>query len=142
MAQGGGEGGADGRDRAQAGMPVRGIVLSGLVALAVVGPGVLASGRSAVTAGGATLSVTQAPDGLIVTSLETGGASAQAGLRAGDVIDRVDGAGAPTPDMLLKAESAAFARLHVAARGDGVGLTLIWRRPTEGQGEDPDRRGR
>jgi S1-C subfamily serine protease len=126
----------------RSGMAVRGIVLSGLVALAVVGPGVLASGRSAVTAGGATLSVTQAPDGLIVTSLETGGASTRAGLRVGDVIDRVDGAGTPTPDMLLGAESAAVARLHVAARGDGVGRTLIWRRPTEGQGEDPDRRGR
>ena len=126
------------------GMALRRIALGGLVAmaLALAGSTVLASGATEVTAGGATFATIDAQDGLIVTSLETGGRSATAGLRVGDVIDRVDGADAPTPEMLVRAEADPVARLHVAARGDAGPRTLLLRRPTEGQGEDPDRRGR
>lgn len=122
------------------GMAVRWVALTGLVTLAVAlaGSDVLASGSVAVTAAGATFATSEAPVGLIVTSLETGGPSAVAGLRVGDVIDRVDGRDAPTPDLL----AGSVARLHVVARGDAGARTLLLRRPTEGQGEDPDRRGR
>ncbi|MEH3039331.1 MAG: PDZ domain-containing protein [Sphingomonas paucimobilis] len=126
------------------GMSVRWIALSGLVGLAValVGSDVLASGPVAVTAAGATFASTDAPAGLIVTSLETGGPAATAGLRVGDVIDRVDGRDAPTPDTFARAEAGSVTRLHVAARGDAGARTLLLHRPTEGQGEDPDRRRR
>lgn|GEM_PF-4731888 len=123
---------------------VRGIALGGLgaVAIALAGSGVPATCPGDVATGGATLAPIDAPGGLIVTSLQTGGRSARAGLRVGDVIDRVDGQDAPTPAMLVRAEGDRVARLHVAARGDDGGRTLLLRRPTEGQGEDPDRRGR
>ena len=128
------------------GMAGRGIALGGLaamaVALALAGSSVLATGVTDVTAGGATLATTDAPAGLVVTSLQTDGPSAAAGLRVGDVIDRVDGVQAPTADMLVRAEADPVARLHVAARGDAGARTLVLRRSMEGQGEDPDRRGR
>lgn len=137
-------------DRAarRSGIAVRGIVPCGLlamalaVALALGGSNMFAPAPTQVAAGGATLATTDAPNGLIVTSLQTGGPSASAGLRVGDVIDRIDGADAPTPDLLVRAEADPVVRLHVAARGDAGARTLLLRRATEGQGEDPDRRGR
>ena len=128
----------------RSGLPLRRVALGALavMALALAGADLLASGTTDVTAGGATLATTRAPAGLIVTSLETGGRSAAAGLRVGDVIDRVDGLDAPTPDLLVHAEADPVVRLHIAARGDAEARTLLLRRPTEGQGEDSDRRGR
>lgn len=125
-------------------MPQRTRVLGVLAACALLATGwsALDTGADAVTAGGATLAATDAPDGLVVTSLETGGPSAAAGLRVGDVIDRVDGLEAPTPAMLADAEAQDVAVLHIAARGDAGPRTLLLRRAEEGQGEDPDRRGR
>lgn len=125
-------------------VPVRGIALSGLAAcaIAIAGWNMVDIGPAEVTAGGATLATTDAPEGLVVTSLETGGPSQAVGLRVGDVIDRVDGLDAPTPAMLVRAEADDVAVLHIAARGDAAARTLLLRRPEEGQGEDPDRRGR
>ncbi|WP_156352637.1 MULTISPECIES: PDZ domain-containing protein [unclassified Sphingomonas] len=133
-------------DRSQRGfrIPVRGVALTGIVAcaIALAGLGMVEADPVDVTAGGATLTMTDAPDGLLVTSLETGGRSQAIGLRVGDVIDRVDGRDAPTPAVLLRAEAGDVATLHVAARGDAAARTLLLRRPQEGQGEDSDRRGR
>lgn len=125
-------------------VPVRGIALSGLVAcaIAIAGWNMVDAGPAEVTAGGATLATIDAPEGLVVTSLETGGPSQAVGLRVGDVIDRVDGMAAPTPALLVRAEADDVAVLHVAARGDAGARTLLLRRPEERQGEDPDRRGR
>ncbi|KQM88528.1 hypothetical protein ASE67_01905 [Sphingomonas sp. Leaf23] len=124
-------------DRADSGFgqPLRRIALSAVIggAIAFAALNALDATPPAVTAGGA---------GLVVTSLETGGASQVAGLRVGDVIDRVDGLDAPTPAMLEQAEDGDLAVLHVAARGDAAARTLLMRHPEEGQGEDPDRRGR
>lgn len=126
------------------GQPLRRIALSAVVggAIALAAWNALDATPLAVTAGGATLAASDSPAGLVVTSLETGGASQVAGLRVGDVIDRVDGLAAPTPAMLEQAEDGDLAVLHVAARGDAAARTLLLRHPEEGQGEDPDRRGR
>ncbi|WP_430637154.1 PDZ domain-containing protein [Sphingomonas hankookensis] len=99
-------------------------------------------GGGIVTTGGATLAANAAPARLVVTSLRTGGPAATAGLQVGDVIDRVDGHRALSPDVLTRAEADNVAILHVAARGDADARTLLLRRTEVDQREDPDRRGR
>ncbi|MDJ0277909.1 hypothetical protein QLH51_13980 [Sphingomonas sp. 2R-10] len=91
---------------------------------------------------GATLAASAGPPGLVVTSLRTDGAAAGAGLRVGDVIDRVDGRRALSVDTMAMPEPGGVERLHVAPRGDAGARTLILRRTEVGQREDPDRRGR
>ena len=123
---------------------VRSFALSALVACAVATAGwsTLDVGDANVTTGGATLAANPAPAGLVVTSLQTGGPAATAGLHVGDVIDRVDGHRALSPAVLTQAEADDVAILHVAARGDANARTLLFRRTEVGQREDPDRRGR
>jgi S1-C subfamily serine protease len=122
---------------------VRSFALSAVVAcaIAVAGWSTLDTGGN-VTTGGATLAATPAAAGLLVTSLQTGGPAATAGLHVGDVIDRVDGHRALSPAVLTQAEADDVAILHVAARGDANARTLLFRRMEVGQREDPDRRGR
>ncbi|WP_380870798.1 PDZ domain-containing protein [Sphingomonas hankookensis] len=123
---------------------MRGFALTALIAcaIAVAGWSTLDIGDRNVTTGGATLAANAAPAGLVVTSLQTGGPAATAGLQVGDVIDRVDGHRALSPDVLTEAEADDVAILHVAARGDATARTLLLRRTEVGQREDPDRRGR
>ena len=117
---------ADSADRT----PARGFALTALVAcaVAVAGWSTLDIGDGIVTTGGATLAASAAPAGLVVTSLQTGGPAAAAGLRVGDVIDQVDGHRALTPDVLTQAEADNVAILHIAARGDADARTLLLRR--------------
>lgn len=111
-------------------IPARGLALTGLIACAVAVAewGSFDLGDGIVTTGGATLAANAAPAGLVVTSLQTGGPAASAGLRVGDVIDRVDGHRAQSPDILTQAETDDVALLHVVARGDAGARTLLLRR--------------
>lgn len=119
-----------------------------LLSLAAAGLGAEArrawpdSDAAGTVAAGATLATSAGPAGLIVTSLRTGGLAANAGLRVGDVIDRIDGHRAPSTDMLAGAESGEAVAVHVAPRGDAGARTLVVRRTEVGEREDPDRRGR
>ena len=121
---------------------VRAITCVGTVAIAftLIGWSGAGQGDSGIAALGATLVPQAAPTGLVVTSLRTDGAAARVGLRVGDVIDTVDGRGAPSSAQRLT--EATPITLHVMARGDVGPHTLLLRRSEVALREDPDRRGR
>ena len=64
------------------------------------------------------------PDDLIVTSVATGGPADQAGIRAGDVIDAVNGMSRETDSTLAASIGAMPIRMIINRHGEHVIVTL------------------
>jgi serine protease Do/serine protease DegQ len=81
------------------------------------------AGADVIMARGASMRV--APDGLQVFAVEGGSPAAAAGLQAGDMISRLDGAGIASLESLAMSLGAEGARvLSVVRGGEPLEITL------------------